>query len=43
MHRQKTFNKNKTFYNTPMKIQSPRIVSNGNRFLHIYSFCVEDR
>ena len=35
--------KNKTFCNTGPKFQTPRIVSNGNHFLHIYSFCVEDK
>ena len=43
LHRRHLIYKNKTFCNTALKIQSPRTVSNGNHFLHTYSFCVEDR
>jgi hypothetical protein len=32
-----------TFCNITLKFQTPRTVSNGNHFLHIYSLCVEVR
>ena len=32
-----------TFFSTALKFQTPRTVSNGNHFLHIYSCCVEDK
>jgi hypothetical protein len=44
LHRRNTFNWPKqTFCNITLKFQTPRTISNGNHFLHIYSLCVEDR
>jgi hypothetical protein len=44
LHRQKAFNLSKqTFCNTGLKYQTLRTVSNGHHFLHIYSFCVENK
>ena len=44
LYRQNTFNLSKqTFCYTELKFQTPRTVSNGNHFLHIYSFCVENK
>ena len=44
LHRQTTFNLQKlTFCNAALKFQTPRTASNGNHFLHIYSFYVGDK
>jgi hypothetical protein len=44
LHRHSTFNLSKqTFCNITLKFQTSRTISNGNHFLDIYSFCVEDR
>ena len=43
LHRRYTFNLSKqTLCNITLKFQTPRTISKGNPFLHIYSLCVED-